>query len=113
MNRQTFRQTFRQAYHAARTGASLPDNLESVAAIIALQDARKPDLIGKVYRDGKAWLDFLEARHEKAERLQELKSRRRAKKGAYRVESVPVIEAEQEVYMDSMLGEFDSIFADR
>ena len=86
MNRQTFRQTFRQAYHAARTGASLPDNLESVAAIIALQDSRKPDLIGKVYRDGKAWLDFLEARHEKAERLQELKSRRRAKCGSYQVE---------------------------
>ena len=104
---------FKQSYRAARIGQTNENTLEGLAAIIAFQDARKPDLIGKVYRDGKAWLDFLEARHEKAERLQELKSRRRAKKGAYQVESVPVIEAEQEVYMDSMLGEFDSIFADR
>lgn len=104
---------FRQAYHAARIGASLPDNLESVAAIIAFQDARKPDLIGKVYRDGKEFMDFLEARHEKRERLAELKSRRRAKMGAYQVESVPVVSVEQEVYRDSMLGDFNSIYADR
>lgn len=79
-------QTFRKAYHAARIGASLPDNLESIAAVIALEDSRKPDLIGKVYRDGKEFMDFLEARHEKAERLQELKSRRRARRSDYRVE---------------------------
>ena len=77
---------FRQAYHAARIGQVNQDTLESIAAIIALEDARKPDLIGKVYRDGKEFLDFLEARHEKAERLAELKSRRRAKKGDYLVE---------------------------
>lgn len=77
---------FRQAYHAARIGQVNADTLESVAAIIALQDSRKPDLIGKVYRDGKEFMDFLECRHEKRERLAELKSRRRAKKGAYRVE---------------------------
>lgn len=103
---------FHQAYRAARIG-QINDTLESIAATIALQDARKPDLIGKVYRDAVAFLEFIEARHEKRERLQELKSRRRARKSDYRVESVPVIEAEQEVYMDSMLGEFDSIFADR
>ena len=77
---------FRQSYRAARIGQVNADTLESVAAIIALQDSRKPDLIGKVYRDGKAWLDFLEARHEKAERLAELKSRRRARKSDYLVE---------------------------
>jgi hypothetical protein len=104
---------FKQAYHAARIGASLPDNLESVAAIIALQDARKPDLIGKVYRDGKEFMDFLEARHEKAERLVELKSRRRARKSDYQVESVPVIEAEQEVHHDEMVDCFNQVFDDR
>ena len=77
---------FKQSYRAARIGQVNADTLESVAAIIALQDARKPDLIGKVYRDGKDFMDFLEARHEKHERLAELKSRRRAKKGAYQVE---------------------------
>ena len=77
---------FRQAYHAARIGQINQDTLESVAAIIALQDSRKPDLIGKVYRDGKEFMDFLEGRHEKRERLAELKSRRRAKMGAYKVE---------------------------
>ena len=80
------RQTFRQAYHAARIGQTNENTLESVAAIIALQDARKPDLIGKVYRDSKEFLDFLEARHEKAERLAELKSRRRARRSDYRLE---------------------------
>lgn len=107
------KQQFRQAYHAARIGQVNTDTLESIAAIIALQDSRKPDLIGKVYRDGKEFMDFLEGRHEKAERLAELKSRRRAKKGAYQVESVPVIEVGPECYHDSMLGDFDSIFADR
>ena len=77
---------FRQAYHAARIGQINQDTLESVAAVIALQDVRKPDLIGKVYRDGKAWIDFLEGRHEKRERLAELKSRRRARKSDYWVE---------------------------
>lgn len=77
---------FKQAYHAARIGQINENTLESIAAIIALQDARKPDLIGKVYRDCKAWLDFLEARHEKRERLAELKSRRRARKSDYWVE---------------------------
>ena len=80
------RQQFRKAYHAARIGQINENKLESVAAIIALQDSRKPDLIGKVYRDGKDFIDFLECRHEKAERLAELKSRRRAKMGAYKVE---------------------------
>ncbi len=106
-------QTFRQAYHAARIGQINQDTLESVAAIIALQDSRKPDLIGKVYRDGKEFMDFLEGRHEKRERLAELKSRRRAKCGAYQVESVPVIEVEQEVCLDSLMGDFDSIFTNR
>ena len=77
---------FKQAYHAARIGQVNQDTLESVAAIIALQDARKPDLIGKVYRDGKEFMDFLECRHEKRERLADLRSRRRVKKGDYRVE---------------------------
>ena len=77
---------FRQAYHAARIGQINQDTLESIAAIIALQDVRKPDLIGKVYRDSKEFMDFLEGRHEKRERLAELKSRRRAKRGSYRVE---------------------------
>lgn len=77
---------FRQAYHAARIGQINENKLESVAAIIALQDSRKPDLIGKVYRDGKDFIDFLECRHEKAERLVELKSRRRARKSDYQVE---------------------------
>ena len=77
---------FRQAYHAARIGQINQDTLEAVAAVIALQDSRKPDLIGKVYRDARDFAEFLEERHEKAERLQELKSRRRAKKGAYQVE---------------------------
>lgn len=77
---------FRKAYHAARIGQVNQDSLESIAAIIALQDARKPDLIGKVYRDGKEFMDFLECRHEKAERLAELKSRRRARKSDYLVE---------------------------
>ena len=80
------KQQFKQAYHAARIGQINENTLESIAAIIALQDARKPDLIGKVYRDGKEFMDFLEARHEKRERLAELKSRRRAKRGAYQVE---------------------------
>ena len=80
------KQQFKQSYRAARIGQVNADTLESVAAIIALQDSRKPDLIGKVYRDGKDFIDFLECRHEKRERLQELKSRRRAKKGAYPVE---------------------------
>ena len=77
---------FRKAYHAARIGQINADTLESVAAIIALQDARKPDLIGKVYRDGKEFLEFIEGRHEKAERLAELKSRRRARRADYRVD---------------------------
>lgn len=77
---------FRKAYHAARIGQVNQDSLESIAAIIALQDARKPELIGKVYRDGKEFMDFLECRHEKAERLAELKSRRRARKSDYQVE---------------------------
>ena len=79
-------QTFRQAYHAARIGQVNQDTLESIAAIIAFQDARKPDLIGKVYRDAVAFQEFIEARHEKRERLADLRSRRRAKKGAYEVE---------------------------
>ena len=77
---------FKQAYHAARIGQVNQDTLESIAATIALQDRQKPDIIGRVYRDGKAWLDFLEARHEKRERLQELKSRRRDRRSDYRVE---------------------------
>lgn len=77
---------FKQSYRAARIGQINENKLESVAAIIILQDARKPDLIGKVYRDGKEFMDFLECRHEKAERLAELKSRRRAKTCAYKVE---------------------------
>ena len=80
------KQQFRQSYHAARIGQINTDTLESVAAIIALQDSRKPDLIGKVYRDGKEFMDFLEGRHEKRERLAELKSRRRARKSDYQVE---------------------------
>ena len=107
------KQQFKQAYHAARIGASLPDNLESVAATIALQDSRKPNLIGKVYRDSREFLEFIEGRHEKRERLAELKSRRRAKRGAYQVESVPVIEAEQEVYRDEMVDCFNQVFDDR
>lgn len=107
------KQQFRQSYRAARIGQINTDTLESVAAIIALQDSRKPDLIGKVYRDGKEFMDFLEGRHEKRERLAELKSRRRAKMGAYQVESVPVIEVGSECYHDSILNDFDSIFADR
>ncbi len=77
---------FRQAYRAARIGQITADTLEAVAAVIALQDSRKPDLIGKVYRDGKEFTDFLEGRHEKRERLAELKSRRRARKSDYWVE---------------------------
>lgn len=77
---------FKRAYHAARIGQINTDTLESIAAIIALQDSRKPDLIGKVYRDGKEFIDFLEARHEKAERLADLRARKRAKRGTYRVE---------------------------
>lgn len=77
---------FRKAYHAARIGQINQDTLEAVAAIIALQDARKPDLIGKVYRDSREFLEFIEARHEKRERLADLRSRRRAKKGDYKVE---------------------------
>ncbi|HQW58132.1 MAG TPA: hypothetical protein PK583_04190 [Gammaproteobacteria bacterium] len=77
---------FRQAYHAARIGQINQDTLESIAAIIALQDSRKPDLIGKVYRNSREFLEFIEEHHEKAERLAELKSRRRAKRGSYRVE---------------------------
>lgn len=80
------KQQFRQSYHAARIGQVNADTLESVAAIIALQDSRKLDLIGKVYRDGKDFIDFLECRHEKRERLAELKSRRRARKSDYRIE---------------------------
>lgn len=81
------KQQFKQAYHAARIGQINADTLESIAAIIALQDARKPDLIGKVYRDGKEFMDFLEARHEKRERIAELKSRRRrARRSEYRIE---------------------------
>lgn len=91
---------FRQAYHAARIGQINQDTLEAVAAIIALQDARKPDLIGKVYRNSKEFLDFLECRHEKRERLAELKSRRRAKRGSYRVELLPAIEVDQPVDFD-------------
>lgn len=106
-------QTFRQAYHAARLGQVNQDTLESIAAIIALEDSRKPDIIGKVYRDGKEFMDFLEARHEKRERLADLRSRRRAKKGAYEVESVPVIEAEQEVYRDEMVDCFNQLFDGR
>lgn len=77
---------FKQSYRAARIGQINADTLESIAATIALQDARKPDLIGKVYRDSREFLEFIEARHEKRERLQELKSRRRAKCGSYKVE---------------------------
>ena len=80
------RAQFRRAYHAARIGQINENTLESVAAVIALQDARKPDLIGKVYRDGKEFIDFIEGRHEKRERLAELKSRRRARRSDYRVE---------------------------
>lgn len=101
------KQQFRQSYRAARIGQINADTLESIAAVIALEDSRKPDLIGKVYRDGKEFIDFLECRHEKRERLADLRSRRRAKKGAYQVE-LP-----EEVYRDSMLGDFDSIYADR
>ncbi len=57
-------------------------------------------------------MDFLEGRHEKAERLAELKSRRRARKSDYQVELAPV-DVEQEVYQDSMFDGFDSIYADR
>ncbi len=104
---------FRQSYRTARIGASLPDNLESIAAIIALQDARKPDLIGKVYRDSREFLEFIEERHEKAERLAELKSRRRARRSDYQVELAPVDDVEQEVYRDSMQDQFDSLYTDR
>ena len=79
------KQQFKQSYRAARIG-QINDTLESIAAIIAMQDARKPDLIGKVYRDSKEFMDFLECRHEKRERLAELKSRRRARKSDYQVE---------------------------
>lgn len=104
---------FRQTYRAARIGQITADTLESVAAIIALQDSRKPDLIGKVYRDGKEFMDFLEGRHEKRERLADLRSRRHAKRGSYQVESVPVIEVEQEVYRDEMVDCFNQVFDDR
>lgn len=80
------RAQFRQSYRNARIGQINENTLESVAAVIALQDARKPDLIGKVYRDGKEFIDFIEGRHEKRERLAELKSRRRARRSDYRVE---------------------------
>ena len=104
---------FRQSYRNARIGQINTDTLESIAAIIALQDARKPDLIGKVYRDGKDFMDFLERRHENRERLAELKSRRRARRSDYQVESVPVIEAKQEVYRDEMVACFNQVFDDR
>jgi hypothetical protein len=103
---------FKQAYRAARIGQINSDTLESIAAIIAVQDARKPDLIGKVYRDSKEFMDFLEARHEKAERLAELKSRRRARKSDYQVESV-FVDVEQEVYRDEMVDCFNQVFDDR
>lgn len=77
---------FHQAYRAARIGQTNENKLESVVAIIALQDSRKPDLIGKVYRDARDFAEFLEARHEKRERLQELKSRRRSRRSDYQVE---------------------------
>lgn len=80
------RAQFRQAYHAARIGQINTDTLESVAAIIALQDARKHDLVGKVYRDARDFADFLSEKTEKAERLAELKSRRRARRSDYRLE---------------------------
>ena len=107
------KQQFKQAYHAARIGQINADTLESIAAIIALQDVRKLDLIGKVYRDGKEFMDFLECRHEKRERLAELKSRRRAKRGSYQVELLPAIEVDQEVYRDEMVDCFNQVFDDR
>lgn len=77
---------FRRAYRAARTGQINSDTLEGVVAIIAFQDARKPDLIGEVFRDARDFEDFISERHEKAERLNDLRSRRRAKMGDYKVE---------------------------
>lgn len=103
---------FKQSYRAARIGQVNQDTLESVAAIIALQDARKPDLIGKVYRDAMAFQEFIEGRHEKRERLADLRSRRRARRGEYQVE-LPVQEVGPECYHDSMMVEFDSVYADR
>ena len=102
---------FKQAYHAARIGQINENTLEGVAAIIAVQDARTPDLIGKVYRDARDFLEFIEERHEKRERLAELKSRRRVRRAAYdRLEFEP---QDVPVYHDDMLGDFESVYADR
>lgn len=69
---------FKQAYRAARIGQINADTLESIAAIIALQDAQKPDLIGSSYRFA---LD-LSGNYESIQKREELKARRKARKNA-------------------------------
>lgn len=69
---------FKQAYHNARIGQTNSDTLEGLVAIIALQDARKSDLIGSSYRFA---LD-LSGNYERILQGEELKARRKARKNA-------------------------------
>lgn len=68
---------FRQAYHNARIGQTA-DTLESIAAIVALQDRQKVDLIGAGFRFA---LD-LSGQYERIARREEMKARRKARRNA-------------------------------
>jgi len=68
---------FRKAYHSARIGQTA-DTLESIAAIIALQDRRKVDQIGSSYR----FAYDLSGVSERIQKREEMRARRMARKNA-------------------------------
>lgn len=110
---------FREAFRHARQHKPLDDSLESIAATIALQDRQRQDAIGAAFRFAQELKGDLYAL--KAERLAEIRSRRKARKVPTIAEMLRELaqnmvdseEVESEPEIDEISAEFDSVYEDR
>lgn len=112
-------QNYREAFRAARQHKPLDDSLESVAATIALESRQLPERLGEAFRFLQELKGDLYAL--KAERLAEIRSRRKPKKVPTIAEMLREIAAEMvdseevdvEFEVDEISAEFDSVYEDR
>lgn len=112
-------QAYRSAYRQARQRQAMPDTLEAVAATIALESRAIPERLGEAFRFLQELKGDLYAL--KAERLAEIRTRRKARKVPTTAEMLRELaqemvdsgEVESEPEVDEISAEFDSIYIDR
>lgn len=112
-------ETYRTQYRAARQHKPLDDSLEAIAAQIALESRQLPERLGEAFRFLQELKGDLYAL--KAERLAEIRNRRKAKKvptiaemlRELAAEMVDSPEIEEEPEVDEISAEFDSVYEDR